>query len=325
MAMRSGFFDSDIVGYYDDGMPQFDRAEDAEFYSRFWGSLVGNGVLSNPANSFKVLADSGLTLAVQAGICWIEGRFAFNEEVERITLPAADGLRNRIDRIVLRLDLQTRDISVQIKKGTPAASPQSPALSRPVAGESADVYELGIADVLVEKNSVTVTQAQITDLRLSSQYCGVVTGLIKQADTTAVFQQYETYLNQRMAYWNATQAQQSKDWSTQFTQQKSDFDGWFSGIKANIETLKTFDFDNISELKGCNRSTTFSTAGDVITERIYVIASNKTVATRVTAFLANGNIKATVTVYKDDGTTVHKQSTTTTVFNVDGSVSEGVV
>lgn len=36
MAMRSGFFDSDIIGVDDEGLPIFDRAEDAEFYARYF-------------------------------------------------------------------------------------------------------------------------------------------------------------------------------------------------------------------------------------------------------------------------------------------------
>ena len=48
MAMRSGFFESDIIGYDAENLPILDRAEDAEFHAEYFKSFIGNGIFPNP-------------------------------------------------------------------------------------------------------------------------------------------------------------------------------------------------------------------------------------------------------------------------------------
>jgi hypothetical protein len=40
---------------------------------------------------------------------------------------------------------------------------------------------------------VSISQANITDLRLNNTYCGIVSGVIDQVDTTTLFTQYVTW------------------------------------------------------------------------------------------------------------------------------------
>ena len=103
--MRSGFFNSEITGYDGEGMPIFDRAEDAEFYAEYFNSFIGNGMFPNPSTNFQALAGGSMKLNIQPGKCWINGYFGWSDLPEHLTLDLGDTL-DRVDRIVLQLDLR---------------------------------------------------------------------------------------------------------------------------------------------------------------------------------------------------------------------------
>lgn len=189
--MRSGHFNSEIIGYDNEGMPQFDRAQDAEFFALFFKLFFRNGVYPNPSTNFQVLASEGLKVIVNPGQGMIEGYFCEETEQRELALQASNSVLDRIDRVVLRLDLQKRLIDLYILEGTPASVPEAPNLTRPINGESGDIYELALADIFITKNSTKVSQARITDQRLNRELCGIVEQLVDGIDTTA----YHTQLN----------------------------------------------------------------------------------------------------------------------------------
>ena len=49
MAMRYGYFDSEITGVDENGMPIFVRAETSDLFRMLFANLVSNGVLASPA------------------------------------------------------------------------------------------------------------------------------------------------------------------------------------------------------------------------------------------------------------------------------------
>lgn len=67
MSLRYGYFDSEITGYDEEGMPIFDRAESSDFFALFISSLVSDGVLASPGDCFQVIAYEGMTLKVRPG------------------------------------------------------------------------------------------------------------------------------------------------------------------------------------------------------------------------------------------------------------------
>ena len=90
MAMRYGYFDSEITGVDSEGMPIFDRAETSELFRLLFSKLLTNGVLAKPADCFKVLAgDTGLSVKVQPGFGLINGAFAYDPAVATFQLAAA--------------------------------------------------------------------------------------------------------------------------------------------------------------------------------------------------------------------------------------------
>lgn len=72
MSLRYGYFDSEINGYDEEGMPIFDRAESSDFLAMFISKIISDGVLADPADCFQVVAGDGMNLIVRPGFGIIE-------------------------------------------------------------------------------------------------------------------------------------------------------------------------------------------------------------------------------------------------------------
>lgn len=213
MPIRSGFFNS-VNG---------DRRYKADFFAEYFATFIANGVFPNPSTGFQVISNGDMTVSLKAGKAWINGYYATNDADYVLTLDNADGVLNRIDRVVLQLNYLNREITPIVKKGTPASSPVAPALKR-----DADAYEIALADVYIGKGVLGISQANITDLRLNTSLCGIVHALIDQVDTTTIFNQYTAWFN---SVKDGTE-QEISDWQQQVEQT---FNDWFDTVKGILE------------------------------------------------------------------------------------------
>ena len=194
MAMRYGYFDSEITGVDSEGMPIFDRAETSELFRLLFAKLLTNGVLAKPADCFQVLAgDTGLTVKVRPGFGLINGAFAYDAAESTYELATAPTQYSRIDRVVLRVNYRDRLCEIIIKTGTAASSPVAPELIRPTSG---DYYELSLATIRISTNMATVTQSAITDTRPDSSVCGYITQFIDSIDTEVFFAQFNAFYDE---------------------------------------------------------------------------------------------------------------------------------
>lgn len=214
MATTNGFFNS-ING---------DRRYLAQNFASYFASFIGNGVFPNPSNGLQVYAAENMNVTVKAGRAWINGYDFINDSDYNLIIERADGVLNRIDRIVVRLDLSLRQITIEIKKGTFASSPVAPTLQR-----DSVIHELGIADVYVGKGVTTISQSYITDLRLNSNYCGIVAGVVEQIDTSSVFNQYQDWFNT----YSIVKAQEFADWQQATKDAVAD---WIQNTQTDFET-----------------------------------------------------------------------------------------
>ncbi|EQC1536956.1 hypothetical protein [Clostridium botulinum] len=164
-----------------------DRRYKAEDFREYFASFIGNGVFPNPSTNLQVIANSNMTITIKQGKAWLNGAIYINTDDYILNIDVADGVLNRIDRVVLRMDTAERKIYSYVKKGQFASSPVAPTLQR-----DADAYELALADVAVNKGAISITQANITDLRLDKNLCGIVHGTVDQIDVTTLFNQYST-------------------------------------------------------------------------------------------------------------------------------------
>ncbi|MEG2412559.1 MAG: phage tail protein [Clostridium sp.] len=203
---KSSFFNAELVGDI------YDRTYLAEDYAKYFSSFIGNGVFPNPSTNLQAIADStNMNITLKTGKAWINGYFYENTDILTLPISAADGVLNRIDRIVLRLDFLNREIKCYVKKGTFASTPVAQVLQR-----DADMYEIGIADIAVNKGAIKITQANITDLRQNNSLCGIVHGTVEQLDVTTLFNQYSAALSQKEAGFEA------------------EFKTWFDSIKGQL-------------------------------------------------------------------------------------------
>ena len=182
-------FDSRITGYDADGMPQYDHASNAEEFARLLESFLRSGVFGS--EMCEVLADTGMYATVGVGNAMLAGRYAYISIPESVLFDVA-GTQPRIDTVVLRRDLSSdvNDVVVAVVKGTEAATPVRPALTR-----DGTVYELGLADVLIPANSTAVSQQNITDTRLDEERCGIVAAILAEIDTEVHQRQFVALLS----------------------------------------------------------------------------------------------------------------------------------
>lgn len=188
--LQYGFFDSEITGYDDEGMPVFDRAESSDFLAMFISRIISDGVLAQPGDCFMVVASEGLELKVRPGFGIIRGRFAMDREEFDVYLQPPHKAYKRIDRIILRANYLERKCEIIVKTGTPDAKPVPPELERPAAG---DYYELSLATVAIDAKKTVITQADITDTRYDSRVCGIVTQVIDHLDTSVFYEQLNSF------------------------------------------------------------------------------------------------------------------------------------
>ena len=190
MAMRYGYFDSEITGVDENGMPIFDRAETSDLFRTLFANLVSSGVLATPGDCFQVVAGTGMTVRIRPGFAMIKGAFAYDADEAIVTLATANANLPRIDRVVLRCNYHDRCCEIIVKTGTPASVPVAPELLQP---ENGDYYELGLALVVVAANQAAITQSSISDTRADSSVCGFITQLIDHIDTSVFMQQLTTW------------------------------------------------------------------------------------------------------------------------------------
>ena len=308
-----------------DGTP--DRIFYAEDFANYFKQFIGNGIYPNPSTNLQVQSiNNNMVLTVQSGSAFINGYGYINNEPLEVMVSTANSAYARIDIIVLQLSYIDREIKVVYKEGVPKSNPIKPELVR-----NDDVYELQLAVINVKSGATAITQADITDTRLDTKVCGVVTAVVDSVDTEELYTQYETYLNSKIAEWNETKAQQTIDFNNQMTAQQEEFntqhneiDAWYASVKANIAKLQTFNFENIAELPGTNKSTVPQSDGSML-EVIKITGTEKKVAEQLTSFPENGDIIANLKIYDEDGVSILRESTITTIFNEDGSISEVVI
>ena len=190
---------ADIITYPENGITY--DADDASGYL----STRLSGVYSADED-FAVTANGGLTVTVSAGQAWVRpvrfrGRSIIMEQPEMVTLTAADAVRSRIDRLVLRYDAAARKTRLQVLEGTTdSASPTAPEITR-----TALVYDLCLAEIRRPAGSTEITAADITDTRADEDVCGVmrdgVTGIPTaqlQAQALAIMTQLSTELHTKL-------------------------------------------------------------------------------------------------------------------------------
>lgn len=160
----------EFYGYFDStegDIRQYDAAELAHLLS----ASLQNGVSSHNGGGLKVSANgSSMLTKVSCGGAVISGYvFVLSDDGggERTFTHQVSGSADRIDRVVVRLDMNARTITLALLEGVPGASPKPPALTR-----TSQVWELSLAQVRVRAAALFVNAADVTDERGDESVCG---------------------------------------------------------------------------------------------------------------------------------------------------------
>lgn len=204
-------FDSHVT-FESDGTPVYDRAITSAPLRKLIAKLLTDGILPNPSTNLQVEAGSGMNVVVNPGFAICAGGLKLEENQRTLAIQAADSNYDRIDTVVLRWNDNDseRICDLYIVEGIPAASPLRPELTR-----TESIWELGLADLFINKNSSAISNQRITDTRYETARCGIISA-ISEFDTTTLYQQVQADL----AGFKASE--------------QADFITWFNDIKGQL-------------------------------------------------------------------------------------------
>lgn len=272
-----------------------DRRHKADDFASYFSSFIGNGVFPLPSTGLQVAEGEGMTVKILAGKAWINGYYYVNTGELPITLQTADGVLDRIDRFVLRWSLLNRSISIKIKSSSFSEEPATPMLQR-----DADVYEMCLGDVYISHGVTSILQGNITDRRLDSSVCGIVTGTVQHLDTSAFAAQLQSWFltlqrlsseqyNQLAAHFHSLESQgEDKYLALQL---------WFDRFKAQADEAFMEWFLSLQNMLDENAETNLLNRIYELTERVArceaELASNLTANPFVVDFHSMDGLTAT--------------------------------
>lgn len=212
------------IEYDRDGNPSFDRGITSVPLRSLIRSLMTDGVLTDASrlfdditsDSFMVVPKEGMTIKVKKGFGICNGCLKYMDTETDLEVERSDSSSDRIDTVVLRLNNNddVRSCEFFIITGTPATTPVAPALVR-----NASVYDIGLATVLVSANAEQITASKITDTRLDSDKCGLITA-IAEFDTSTIYAQIQADLAE-------FKSQEETDFAEWYEEQTEDFEAWY--------------------------------------------------------------------------------------------------
>ena len=179
MATSYGFFNS-VSG---------DRLYNADDVNSFLEGLVGDGIYANVDDMFAVASGTGMQVKVAPGKASLDHHWFKSDAIETLDIAAAHAVLNRYDVVAIRLNVSTRSIGFTVIQGTPATSPNVPSILR-----NDEYFDLALAYVYVGAGVTAISQSVITDVRLNSAVCGIVTGIIDQLDTSTFARQLQAWM-----------------------------------------------------------------------------------------------------------------------------------
>lgn len=179
--VHCGFFDS----------VNRDRLYTAEEMNRPYKRIITNGVFATPQGTpstdlATISAESAMNIIVKRGEGIFGDKWFENPSDIAITVPSNTNIVPRRDSVVIQIDKRSngRTGNIVYRTGTPSSNPQVPDI-----GTVTDVIEYRLANIYVAAGATAINADAIVDLRGSSE-CPWVTSLVKQPDTSALWENY---------------------------------------------------------------------------------------------------------------------------------------
>lgn len=167
------------------------------------GELV-TAALTVPAMAVTVSDGGGwLTDANGNGIHFWNDIFAATVALLQLPIATADGVLNRIDRVIVEWSTPnyTQLPEIKILKGANAITPVAPALTN-----NASLRQISLARIGVAAGTLAITAGMITDERLDDTVCGIVTETT-EVDTSMAVAQFNEILDEAQGLVNDLQGE----------------------------------------------------------------------------------------------------------------------
>lgn len=190
MAINTGFFD---------GPQAYGQLE----LARYFDNIYESGVSVDEANNLTFSVYKDASVKVGTGFAIIKGFYIYSDSPISLNI-TPDANYNRVDRVVLRLNLANNTIIVTVIKGVPSSNPAPPSIVR-----DGTLYDLSLASILIERNGNTT----ISDERFYPNLCGT----IRPKNLTEFNNMVKEFQNQFDDWFNA---QQSKGWRNIYIQEQ---------------------------------------------------------------------------------------------------------
>lgn len=201
MAEYSGFFDGDNL---------YGEAE----FNRYFDNIYKSGVSINDVGEMTLGTYTNVSnVVVSPGFAIVKGFYLYNDTNKTISITKNTSY-DRVDRIVLRLNLSTKKVSIEHKQGVASSNPVAPNLQRDNL-----IYELSLCQVRVN----TSGSLTLTDERFRNELCGAIRprNITEYEDMIKQFQtQFDRWFD----------SQQAKGWRNIFIQSEKPQDSVVGSI-----------------------------------------------------------------------------------------------
>lgn len=161
----------ELISRFYDSTEDDIREYSAGQWSEVFQFLAGNGVMPGEGKEFNVRQYDPVQLKVYVdpGVCFIRGRYGRLPSTEELSLEPAHSSYDRIDRVVLGVNLMSdgRNMKLYVKTGVAAPEPEAPALER-----TDTLYELSLSRITVGAGATYITDSNIVDERNDHELCG---------------------------------------------------------------------------------------------------------------------------------------------------------
>nr|DAU90459.1 MAG TPA: Receptor Binding Protein [Caudoviricetes sp.] len=148
--------------------------------------------MDTPGMGITVSDGTGwMTDAGGNGVVWWNDTEKTSGQKLQLKIDMADGVLNRIDRIIVEWKtINYADLpEIKVLKGTASSTAEAPALTN-----NSTVRQISLARVSVTAGITAITASMITDERLDPSVCGLVTDGLS-IDTTTINAQYTALLD----------------------------------------------------------------------------------------------------------------------------------
>ena len=161
-----------------------------------WFVTRERGVLSADDNFAVIASGSTMSVTLRPGVAWLKraqhwGTVVWMEEPVTFNLDPADGTLSRIDIVGIQLDKDGNTPKPFLRKGEFS---DAPVMTAPVRDAHAD--EIFAGAILVQPGAVKILQADVTDLRLNEEYCGIMRDGITQIPTSQLQTQVQQLIDE---------------------------------------------------------------------------------------------------------------------------------